>query len=91
MENAVAMGAPRYLIIQIIASHVKLNYLQVTSFRGVELRSKWTLSIATRDCLQKNIDSRLTLHKKTHLLSVRSKLQCIESPNKLKKYQNCKH
>jgi len=30
-------------------------------------------------------------YTKTHQLLARSKLQCIEPPNKFKKYQNCKH
>jgi hypothetical protein len=36
MQNAGTMGPPKSLITQLIASHVKLNYLQVTSLRGVE-------------------------------------------------------
>jgi len=55
MQNAIAMGPLKSLITQIIASHVKLNQLQVTSFREVEPRSKWTLPIAAKKLLTENI------------------------------------
>jgi hypothetical protein len=55
MQNAIAMGPLKSLTTQIIASHVKLNQLQVTSLRGVELQSKWTLPTAAKNCSQKYI------------------------------------
>jgi hypothetical protein len=33
----------------------------------------------------------IVLHKRTHQLLARSKFQCIETPNKLKKYQNYRY
>jgi len=64
MQNAIVMGPPKFFITQIIANHVKLNELTLTFFRGVEPQSKWTLPIAIKYCLQKNIDNILVLHKK---------------------------
>jgi hypothetical protein len=51
----IAMGPLKSLTTQIIASHVKLNQLQVTSLRGVEPQSKWTLPTAAKNCSQKYI------------------------------------
>jgi hypothetical protein len=55
MQNAIAMGPLKSLTTQIIASHVKLNQLQVTSLRGVEPQSKWTLPTTAKNCSQKYI------------------------------------
>jgi hypothetical protein len=52
MQNAIALGPLKSFITQIIASHVKLNQLQVTYLRGVKPRSKWIVPIVTKDCLQ---------------------------------------
>jgi len=85
MQNAIVMGPPKSFITQIIASHVKLNQLIVTFLKGIEPQSKWTLPIAIKDCLQKNIDNILVLHKKhTNCQQGQNFSAYIEPPNKSK-------
>jgi len=66
MQNAIAMGPLKSLITQIIASHVKLNQLQVTSLKGVEPPIQMDLAHCSKKiAYKKNINNRLVLHKNT--------------------------